>query len=86
MATMTRIPVSLPKPLRDKLTALRVEGYSVSGYLKHLAELDIQAREEAGWRAGKGWNTPQHRQYRKDVKEMLTPGGVARVVKRRRAA
>jgi len=61
MATMKRIPVSLPKPLKDKLTALRSEGYSVAGYLRHLAEVDIRAREEAGWRAGKGWNGAPHR-------------------------
>jgi metal-responsive CopG/Arc/MetJ family transcriptional regulator len=43
-----RIAVSLPESLKAKLDALRTEGYTVSAYLRHLAERDLAAREHAG--------------------------------------
>jgi|CXWL01.1.fsa_nt_gi hypothetical protein len=50
-----RILVSLPESLKVKLDALRTEGYTVSAYLRHLAERDLATREDAGWSATRGW-------------------------------
>jgi hypothetical protein len=36
--------IGLPDEMREELTELRKQGYSVAGYVKHLVETDLQRR------------------------------------------
>ena len=35
---MTRMIIQLPRPLKAKLDALRAEGYTATGYIRHVLE------------------------------------------------
>jgi len=52
---MKRLNIQFPPALKAKLDGMRSEGFTVAGYLRRLVESDLQAREDAGWVAGKGW-------------------------------
>ena len=43
---MQRVMVQLPQPLKAQLDAMRREGYTASGYLRALLELDLQGRKD----------------------------------------
>jgi Arc/MetJ-type ribon-helix-helix transcriptional regulator len=45
---MVKMLVSLPAPLKAKLESLRGQGYTVSGYIRALLELDLAEREAVG--------------------------------------
>jgi len=45
---MVKMLVSLPAPLKAKLESLRGQGYTVSGYIRALIELDLAEREAVG--------------------------------------
>jgi len=45
---MVKTLVSLPAPLKTKLESLRGQGYTVSGYIRALFELDLAEREAVG--------------------------------------
>lgn len=45
---MVKILVSLPTPLKVKLELMRGQGYTVSGYIRALLELDLAEREAVG--------------------------------------
>ena len=45
---MVKTLVSLPAPLKAKLESLRGQGYTVSGYIRALLELDLAEREAVG--------------------------------------
>jgi hypothetical protein len=40
--------IGLPVAMREELTRLREQGYTVAGYVKHLVETDLQRRREMG--------------------------------------
>ncbi len=42
---MTRILVQVPRPLKAKLDALRVQGFSVAGYIRALLERELGDKE-----------------------------------------
>ena len=44
---MERVLISLPKPLKAKLDALRQEGYTASGYIRALLERDLKKNQVA---------------------------------------
>lgn len=58
MSTATdTITITVPRKITRLLSALRREGYEPSAYIGSLLELDLQIRQEMGWKAGKGWPT-----------------------------
>ena len=44
---MERVLISLPKPLKAKLDALRQQGYTASGYIRALLERDLKKNQVA---------------------------------------
>ncbi len=53
---MERVLISLPKPLKAKLDALRQQGYTTSGYIRallerELKEYQIPREQDARWKA-----------------------------------
>lgn len=45
---MVRLLVSIPTPLRAKLNALRLRGYTASGYIRHLLERELNQAPKVG--------------------------------------
>ena len=39
--------ISLPESMKQQLDALRAEGYTVSGYIRHIVEADLKRRQTA---------------------------------------
>lgn len=48
----SKMLISLPKSMKQQLAALRAEGYTVSGYIRHVVEADLKRKrtvqEEGG--------------------------------------
>ncbi len=48
----SKMLISLPKSMKQQLDALRAEGYTVSGYIRHVVEADLKRKrtvqEEGG--------------------------------------
>ena len=42
-----KILISLPESMKQQLDALRVEGYTVRGYIRHVADADLKWRHTA---------------------------------------
>lgn len=47
-----RVIVSLPRALKAKLDAKRREGYTASGYVRRLLELDLNGSKTVGRKGG----------------------------------
>lgn len=45
---MERVLISLPKPLKSKLDALRMQGYTASGYIRALLERELNHPQKKG--------------------------------------
>jgi len=43
---MDRVIIQLPQPLKRKLDALRIQGYTASGYIRALLERELNHKEE----------------------------------------
>ena len=47
MPVMERVMIQLPKPLKAKLDALRLQGYTASGYIRALLERELNETQVA---------------------------------------
>jgi len=45
MATMTKMLIHVPAPLKAKLDALRDQGYTASGFIRALLERELNHKE-----------------------------------------
>ena len=45
MATMTKMLIHVPAPLKAKLDALRDQGYTASGFIRALLERELNKKE-----------------------------------------
>jgi hypothetical protein len=45
MATMTKMLIHLPVPLKAKLDALKSQGYTASGFIRALLERELNHKE-----------------------------------------
>lgn len=52
---MERVFIQLPKPLKAKLDALRVKGYTASGFIRALLEREFQPNPKRKEREGAPW-------------------------------
>ncbi|MEO5956865.1 MAG: hypothetical protein ABIR36_14410 [Nitrospiraceae bacterium] len=52
---MERVIVRVLPETKTLLDSLGSEGYTASMYLRHLVEVDMQARLDSGWIPGEGW-------------------------------
>jgi len=41
---MVRMLIQVPEPIKAKLDALRTQGYTVSGYIRHLLERELESK------------------------------------------
>ena len=48
MPTMTKVLISLPMETKAKLDALRSQGFTISGYVRHLLEKELNAPKKKG--------------------------------------
>ena len=46
--SMERLVIQLPKPLKRKLDALRVKGFTISGYIRALLERELSQPKKKG--------------------------------------
>ncbi len=46
--SMERLVIQLPQPLKRKLDALRVKGFTVSGYIRALLEREFAKPQKRG--------------------------------------
>ena len=52
---MQRVMLQIPATAKAALDAIRKEGYTAAGYLRHLLEMDLEARKDCGWTPQKSW-------------------------------
>ena len=50
---MKTIVIRLPDPLKAKLDALRAQGYTLNGYIRHVVEADLKRRRTVQKGGGK---------------------------------
>ena len=48
MATMAKLLLRIPFPLKRKLDALKTQGYTASGYIRALLEKELNAPKKKG--------------------------------------
>ena len=49
---MERVLIQLPAPLKAKLDALRAQGYTASGFIRHLLEREFNHAPKMGQKGG----------------------------------
>jgi hypothetical protein len=50
---MTKLLINLPDTMKHQLAALRAQGYTVSGYIRHVVEADLKRRRTSQKGSGK---------------------------------
>jgi hypothetical protein len=48
MATMTKLLIHLPVPLKEKLDSLKSQGYTASGFIRALLERELNHPKKKG--------------------------------------
>ncbi len=74
--TAVKILITLPSPLRQFLEDLkRLEGVTVSGYIRQLLEMDLRGRLESEWNPVNGWKRIDDPAYQRRMRAAEKRGG-----------
>lgn len=84
--TAVKILITLPLPLRQYLEDLkRLDGVTVSGYIRQLLEMDLRGRLECEWNPVNGWKQIDDPAYQRRMRAAEKRAGdeIERMIVRR---